>query len=230
MRVKIIPHGLLKDFLPLDFECEATTPYQALNALDRVHGLKQLRGIGRLKMQVVDHPTIAHLYSPLRVTELHVVPAFVGGGGGGGMGFLQILIGAALIAFTVITGGAGGLMVATFGATLGPMISGALFGMGLSLVLGGIASLISPSPVAKYKYHTPPGASFGTPANTTLTGTPIPIGYGTFALAGQIISLGLEADPSAPDNNPPSSNDRRLLHSPQHNFTYAAVNFGGSVQ
>ena len=202
MRVKIIPHGILKKLLPADFSCEARTPFEAVNAITRQFMPGHCMGLRKHAIQVAGCPTLASLYSPLQREELHLVPAFGGGGG-----LVKVLIGAVLIiaavAATVYTGGAAGPL-------LGAVISGA-FGVGMSLVLGGVLEMLSPYPNPKNQYVSPTGGVFSGLPNTTAMGTYIPIGYGRFAVGGQFLSIGVEADPGSWDNQPQSTRTDQYL-------------------
>jgi predicted phage tail protein len=86
---------------------------------------------------------------PLGSNDLILTPV-VTGSGGGGVG--QVLAGVGLVAFAVLTAGVGagflgaglGLTAGTF--TLGAAASTAIGAIGTSLVLGGVAQMLSPQP------------------------------------------------------------------------------------
>lgn len=201
MRVKIIPHGILRRFWPTDFECEAATPYEAMNALTSQFKLGGPAPGQKWTVALAGYPTQVSLRCPLASNELHVMPALVGGGGGG---FFKVILGAVLVAVSFIPG----LGQATWAA-----LPTALFSFGSSLVLGGILEFLTPAP----KNNTPTTQAkaeyLGPPKNTTASGTPIPIGYGRFAVYGQFLSFNIESDPApvtlANEPSPPTSTDYR---------------------
>ena len=140
-------------------------------------------------------------------TEFYVVPLFIGGGGNTG----QIIIGAALIAVVIMSGGtaaplvlgpgigATGLGVIATGSTLG-MIGGVTIGsmlmkMGISMVLSGVMGMImKPPKLAVEGAQTVDSESrsdnkiFQGLQNTINSNTPVPIIYGRTRIGGQFIS------------------------------------------
>ncbi len=183
----------MKKLIPPGFQCEARTPFEALNAIAR----QFLKGSRKHAVQVAGCPTVASLYSPVRWAELHVVPAFCGGGG-----IVKVLVGAVLVvaavAATVMSAG-------TAAAPIVGALAGGVFGVGMSLVLGGILQMISPYPNPKNQYYSPASGAFSGIPNTTAMGTYIPIGYGRFAVGGQVLSIGVEAAPGPWDKQPQST-------------------------
>lgn len=87
---------------------------------------------------------------PLGSNDLILTPVVTGSSTGGGIG--QVLAGVGLVAFAVLTAGAGagflglgaGLTAGTF--TLGAAASTAIGAIGTSLILGGVAQMLSPQP------------------------------------------------------------------------------------
>jgi predicted phage tail protein len=152
--------------------------------------------------------TLDDLHSPIGQEEIKIVPVVVGAGGGTG----QILAGVGLIAASFLLPGAG--LFGTTGAGLfglsGQAIVGvssigvlnaaafgtALSAIGASLVLSGVAQMISPVPA------TPQGAdtqqdprksfSFSGVQNTSRGGTPVPIVYGKTLTGSVVISAGID--------------------------------------
>ena len=183
MRVKIIPHGALRKTWPHGYECEAETAYQAINAFQRQHGLRK-----QVQVRVLGFNSEAALKCPLRVPEgeLHVVPDFSGGGG-----VFRIVVGVVLIAVAAVA--------SYFLPAVGyPLLTAAVngtFGIGLSLVLGGISELLTPTPKTANPNASQDAARYlGAPQNTTAIGTRIPLGYGRFQVYGQYLSFGIQAD------------------------------------
>lgn len=146
-------------------------------------------------------PGIEDINNPFSQT-LHIVPV-ISGAGGGFKKFAKIVVGAALIA-------------ASFYLPVAPLLSGftfslssIAFGIGQSLVLGGISSILSPQPktaagAAEPRYGTTdssstsadnqPSYTFNGPVNTTAQGHPVPVGYGRMIVGSAVISAGITSD------------------------------------
>ena len=101
--------------------------------------------VGKFDLQLADHPE--QLHYPMGADDVvKIIPVVSGAGGRGGLG--QILLGAALITAAVVlapTGG-GGFLGATGSGFLSASTSVAVGSIGLSLTLGGIATLLTPVP------------------------------------------------------------------------------------
>ena len=142
-------------------------------------------------------------------TEFYVVPLFIGGGGSG-MG--MIIIGIALIALVVFTGGAAapvagmvasgmasGVAVGVAGSTLGTIagmaVSSMLINMGVSMIISGVmAMMMKPPKLAVQGAQTTDSESrsdnkiFAGLQNTTNSNVPVPMVYGRTRVGGQFIS------------------------------------------
>ena len=126
--------------------------------------------------------TIDELHDPAGQQEIKVVPVLVGAGGPVG----RIIAGAVLVAV--------GLFVPGIGA-LGVQL---LVGVGASLVLGGVAQLLTPTPRINQP-GTPEdnndprkSYSFSGIQNTSRQGTPVPIVYGETLVGSVVISAGID--------------------------------------
>jgi predicted phage tail protein len=95
-----------------------------------------------------------------------------------------IILGAALIAFAM-TNPFGWAAMPFLGSNLGVVA----FGMGASLVLGGIAQLLAPTPKAADPSDKP-SYLFNGPVQTSQQGYPVPVGYGELIVGGAVISAG----------------------------------------
>ncbi|MDX2074710.1 MAG: tail assembly protein [Alphaproteobacteria bacterium] len=133
------------------------------------------------------------LHYPAGLAPIHIVPVI--GGAKGGFG--QIFIGAALIGASFIPG----LNVAVFAGApgfLGTMtFASAAFGLGFSLVLGGVSQMLAPHPKAQAPSERPenkPSYAFDGPVNMTAQGQAVPIGYGELIVGSGVISQGFTAD------------------------------------
>ena len=126
--------------------------------------------------------TIDELHDPAGQQEIKVVPVLAGAGGPVG----RIIAGAVLVAV--------GLFVPGIGA-LGVQL---LVGVGASLVLGGVAQLLTPTPRINQP-GTPEdnndprkSYSFSGIQNTSRQGTPVPIVYGETLVGSVVISAGID--------------------------------------
>ena len=140
---------------------------------------------------------------------IKIVPVLGGAGSGTG----QILLGIGLIAAAIITGG-----IASAGVTLGGFMGIGTVGtmvaaVGASLVLGGVAQLLSPTPQIGSFGPASVGAgrsrnestqateldpqesySFSGIQNTSRQGTPVPVVYGETIVGSVVISAGIDVD------------------------------------
>lgn len=167
------------------FQFVADTPKQVISALsNQLPGFRDYlvnaheRGIAfRLVDEDPDGLSYENLLMPVR--RLIIAPLISGSGAIG-----RILLGVALVALSFVSFGAGtafaGFVNGAFAAG-----SGALFNLGLGLVVTGIASLISPQPQKESK--TQPSYLFSNSAETTIQGQPIPVLYGRFLAAAPLV-------------------------------------------
>jgi predicted phage tail protein len=185
--VKITLHGSLAKFQQGVIEVIASTPYEAIKAMCRNYPqFHNLLLDDRPQAQVLGYQTVGSLQNNLISDELHLVPAFCGAGGKTG-GFIQIVIGAALIAASVFYLGPAGFAM---GASIA-------MGAGVSMVLGGIMTMMTPVPNrdSGQEGATDPDASkyLGSTVNTVRVGTRIPILYGEYKVGGHYISFDIQA-------------------------------------
>ena len=129
---------------------------------------------------------LEELHHPAGQQEITIVPVMAGAGATG-----RIIAGIALIALASLV---------TFGTVGGIFAAGALnavvFGVGASLVLGGVAQLLTPTP----KVPTGPDTqndprksySFSGIQNTSRQGVPVPIVYGETIVGSVVISAGID--------------------------------------
>ena len=194
-------YGQLREFLGQGrFEFVANTPAQALKALlanfpalEQWFLSSEKRGVAyrvTVGKQPVHDEDVSGLFLPWGEKEVfQIVPVLTGSGGGVG----QILAGAALVAASIFIPGATAI---GFGLQFGAISMG-LGAIGASLILGGVAQMISPTP-------SPPGFSeeplllesnsFSGIVNTTKKGVAVPIAYGRVFVGSAVISAGLDVD------------------------------------
>ena len=105
----------------------------------------------------------------------------------------QILLGAALMAFAWWAMPAMGfLAVGAKGAIFAPYV----FGMGMSLALGGVAQLLAPKVKAENKeaVENKPSYMMNGAINTIAQGNPVPILYGRMRVGSQVVSAGITSN------------------------------------
>ena len=137
------------------------------------------------------------IHDPAGQQEIKITPVIAGAGGGAG----KILLGIGLIALAFIPGigfAAATAATATAAATAGGLtaIGTAIFGLGASLALGGIAQLISPTPKitqGKDGDDDPRKSySFSGIQQTSRQGIPVPCVYGLTLVGSILISSGTD--------------------------------------
>jgi predicted phage tail protein len=125
--------------------------------------------------------------------DIRIVPVTAGAGRGAG----QILLGAALVAVGVATGGFGlaaGAAWSAGAATFAGYIAGNL---GMALILGGVVQMLAPQPKTPGTPERPenrPSYAFDGPVNTTAQGNPVPVCYGRLIVGSQVVSAGMASE------------------------------------
>lgn len=208
-------YGALRKFLGgrCRFEFEADTPAQALKALcvnfpdlgkwliDReADGMHFRVTVGREKVTTAAPEALVLPWSERETFS--ITPVIVGAG----RGLTSVLIGIGLIALSFIPFGGAFAGVTAAGGTFGgaataaaiPFASNALFGIGASLVLGGVAQMISPMPQLGFNSGKEAARlesfTFSGIVNTSKQGLPVPIAYGRVFVGSAVISSGLDVD------------------------------------
>lgn len=134
------------------------------------------------------------LHDPAGQQMIKITPVVVGAGGSGGA-IGRIIAGIALIGLSFIPG-------------IGALAVSLMVGVGASLVLGGVASLLTPTPgiapVGQGNAFTPQTTtrdteldpqksySFSGIQNTSRQGTPVPLIYGETIVGSVVISAGID--------------------------------------
>jgi len=206
-------YGALRKFLGgrCRFEFEVDTPAQALKALcvnfpglDKWLMDRETEGtgfrvtVGRDKITTKAPEGLVLPWSEREAFS--ITPVVCGAGEGAG----QIFAGIGLIALSFLLPGAG-LFGATslFGVTAGAgaltTIGTAISGIGASLVLGGVAQMISPQTsmggltsgreAARLESFT-----FSGIVNTSKQGLPVPVAYGRVFVGSAVLSSGLDVN------------------------------------
>jgi predicted phage tail protein len=119
---------------------------------------------------------LEELHHPAGAAPISFVPVVAGAGAVG-----RIIAGIALVAI--------GLFVPGIGA-LGVQI---LVGVGASLVLGGVAQLLTPTPTTSKDEADPRKSfSFSGIQNTNRAGVPVPVVYGETLVGSVVVSAGID--------------------------------------
>lgn len=138
----------------------------------------------------------ADLNNPISTKEtVRIVPT-VSGSGGGNNPWVNIIIGAILI---FITYGAASSLLVGWGASAG--VAAAVGQIGISMVIGGVASLLMPSAkpqeggIDSYEQVVnKPSHFFNGAINTAAQGNAVPVCYGRLIVGSQVVSAGLTAE------------------------------------
>lgn len=144
------------------------------------------RGVGYRVLSGRDELALDQLHNPTGMQRIVIAPV-ISGAGGNGLG--QILLGAALIAVSWWN---------PMGwAAAGAFLSQAtLYSVGTSMILGGVAQMISPTSASSgpNQPQNQPSYTFNGAVNTTAQGQPVPVGYGRLIVGSAVISAGIDVD------------------------------------
>jgi predicted phage tail protein len=212
-------YGALRKYLgQCRFQFEADTPVQAIKALcvnfpgldkwlldSEQDGVSYRVTIGKEKITEDD---LSPLVMPWSEREVFSITPVIAGAGGVAA---KIGIGIGLIALAIVAGpvagGFLGLGAGLSGTASGVAVSGLVGGafasaigaVGVSLVFGGIAQLISPQQTYSSTERGKDAArfesfTFSGITNTAQQGLPVPICYGRAYIGSAVISSGLDVD------------------------------------
>jgi hypothetical protein len=170
--------------------------------------------VGSRALQLGKDPGELHLPTGQREV-ISIIPVIAGAGGGVG----KILIGIGLIAAAIVLGPAvggflglgAGLAASGAGAgIIGGIAAGAIGAIGASLVLGGVAQLITPTPKLNLGFSSGGGGnnvvsqdgetdprrsySFSGVQNVSRQGVPVPVVYGEVIVGSIVISSGISTE------------------------------------
>ena len=215
MKVVKVYGALRKELGQTRFEFVANTPVEAMRALlanfprlqqwlidSEKRGVAYRVTVGKQKVHNED---VSGLFTPWSERDVFsITPVMTGAGRGTGM----ILMGAALIGASFLfpgaglfgttglfgAGGAGIVGVSSAGVLQATAIGTSLSYIGASLVLGGIATMLSPVPKPPREASRLESNSFSGVVKTTRQGVPVPIAYGRLFVGSAVISAGLDID------------------------------------
>ena len=184
------------------FKAAISTPAEAIRFL--VANFPSLRGVisegdykvtvGRSELEIGNHPEYLH-YPSASFETIRIVPVVAGAGGVG-----KILAGVALIAAAIILAptGAGGFLGAVGTGFLSASASVAIGSIGVSLALGGISQLLTPTPKisqgADSTSDPRKSYSFSGIQNVSRQGVPVPVIYGEVFTGSIVISAGINTE------------------------------------
>lgn len=141
---------------------------------------------------------------------IKIVPAVTGGKSP----WVTIIIGVALVALAVASGGSSiPATAAWMGVSAGTatMIVGAAFGMGVSLVMGGVSQLLAGQPQLQgpsSAAENQPSYTYDGAVNTTSQGYPVPVCYGMMEVGSAVASMGVYAEAYQGDTGEPTTGFR----------------------
>ena len=203
---KIRVYGKLAKFLKQRvFEADVASAAEAVRFL--VVNFPQLRPHMAEQYYKVTVGTYAlaadELHDPAGQQEIKIVPVLAGAGGSTS----QILLGVGLIAASFLFPGAGafgttglfGAGQAAVGVSSVAVLNAAAVGtalsiVGASLVLSGVAGLLTPVPTVSTDQQPDPrkSYSFSGVQNTSRQGIPVPVVYGETVVGSVVVSAGLD--------------------------------------
>jgi predicted phage tail protein len=117
---------------------------------------------------------------------IRIAPVISGAGSAG-----KIILGAILIVAAFATG------QWELAGVAKSLLATTLFGLGVSLVIGGVIELLTPVPKLDGNgdnADNQANSNFNGPVNTTAQGNPVPLAYGTVLAGSAVISAGIPAE------------------------------------
>jgi predicted phage tail protein len=201
MKVVKVYGALRKRLGQCRFEFEVDTPAQAIKALcvnfpglerwlidSEQTGMGFRVTVGKERITQEDASVAVLPWSERDVFSIAPVVA----GAGNGVG--RILAGVGLVALAFVTGGA---TIGLLGLAAPVAVSSVLGSLGASLILGGVAQMLSPQPDISALQRGKEAArlesfSFSGIVNTSKQGMPVPIVYGRAFVGSAVLSSGLD--------------------------------------
>lgn len=188
--VKIKFYGALKRF-GSEFQLDCQTVAEALKALmSQLKGLRQMIQQGRYKVRIgsqyLDNRYLEKgLHYRLKTgMTVHFTPVIAGAKSAG---VFSVIAGALLIGAAVLLGPVGGIIGSQAAMMLG--------GMGASMLLGGVAQMLTKMPeMGSFGNDKEKKSSTGFSGlqNRVAQGQPVPLAYGRILVGSMIISQGIE--------------------------------------
>jgi predicted phage tail protein len=134
---------------------------------------------------------LEEIHHPAGAAPISFVPVVTGAGAVG-----RIILGVALVALSFVSFGAGAWagIAGSFGTAAGAASGSVTVALlGASLILGGIAQLLTPTPSTSKDEGDPRKSfSFSGVQNTTRAGLPVPAVYGETLVGSVVVSAGID--------------------------------------
>jgi len=182
------------------FSMDVKNPAEAVRALCvnfpafKQHLLdSEKKGIAYKVLVGKEAQSVDDLHNPAGKESIKLVPILQGAGGNA---LTNVILGAVIIAAAFATGG---VSLTATGALTATFIGGMAFGMGVSLIIGGITQMLTPIPdmsvdATNNQPDNKPSYVFNGAVNTTAQGYPVPVGYGRMIVGSAVISAGIVAE------------------------------------
>jgi len=205
MKVVKVYGALRKRLGQCRFQFEADTPAQAIKALcanfpgldkwlidSEQDGVGYRVTIGKERIGEADAGALLLPWSERDVFSITPVIA------GAGQGVGQVLAGIGLVALALINP-FGAAAIGTLGLSAPILVNTVIGAIGASLLLGGVAQMLSPTPTFSGLERGKEAArlesfTFSGITNTVQQGMPVPICYGRCYIGSAVISSGLDVD------------------------------------
>jgi predicted phage tail protein len=143
--------------------------------------------VGRNPLELGTNPELLH-YPSASFETIRIVPVVAGAGAVG-----RIILGVALVAASILFAPAGAFASGLF--TLSSQAVPIVAGIGVSLALGGIAQLLTPTLKLGTSENDPRRSySFSGIQNVSRQGVPVPVIYGEVFTGSVIISAGINTE------------------------------------
>jgi predicted phage tail protein len=211
MLKKVTLYGELAEKYGKDWSLDIESPAEAIRALcannpgfKQFVGVSEQRGVG-YKIIVGEREldnVVGELVNPTGRQEIKIVPVV----GGAKSKFATIIIGAILI-YAAIQFGQVQLLEGAVAPTDALMVGAESYisggyamvaKFGASLILGGIAQMLAPTPETPETKESVQNYAFNGAANTTRQGVAIPVCYGQLMVGGAVISSGVSPEDYVP--------------------------------
>jgi predicted phage tail protein len=213
MLKKVTLYGELAEKYGKDWSLDVNSPGEAFKALDVNNiGFRQFvasseeRGVGYKvivgKSYINDYSELGH---PSGRQEIKIIPVILGAKN---KGLGMVLMGVAIITGFYIYGeaylamGGGEAMGIMDAVGVGVQQAGTFGSLAMkfagSLILGGVAAMLAPTPEAPDTADKPTNYGFDGATNTARQGYAIPVAYGQLLIGGAVISSGISPEDYTP--------------------------------
>lgn len=158
-----------------------------IQAKDRGMTFSVFAGKDNLKKEELDRPVGSD--------DIRIAPII---SGSKRAGLFQTILGVALIVgASIVTGGAASAAFGWSAALASGGMTGAIAMMGVSMMIGGVAQMLAPTPQGLGTSDRPenrPSYTFNGPVNTQAQGNPVPVLYGRLVVGSAVISASIRAE------------------------------------